>query len=440
MNLQIHGHFIDHKSDFIGTITITKGIITNITKSDSSSTPSIILPYHQLIFPGMIDIHVHAREDETGKQNYKEDYDTCQASAINGGVTSIAVMPNTPSPLTTVPQLEWHQKRCSTLDITICHYIGIGPSTNPLSTKHPYKVYTGPSVGPLFFTDIEILKQTLSNYKNQYVSFHVEDYHVLSQNKDKETHNERRPIQAVENALKYVLEMIEEFNLKAKLCHWTCTGNTIKMIQEHKNKGYKTKIEISPLNLYFNTSLTNTNPELWPYLQMNPSLQSEQDQKELIKFLASGFIDYIASDHAPHALSEKFKNFDNSETKYLNMLTQDKDECIKLSKQDCISGTPQLDTYGLISTWLMKEHNFPPQTIAKITSYNPGKFINKFTNRKYGKLKVGYVGSLTVLDMTNPTIVRRTDIKSKVGWSPFENIEFPGSVSLVIVNGKIVKQ
>jgi hypothetical protein len=61
-----------------------------------------------IVFPGMGDIHVHAREDETGEQCYKEDYDTCQAAAINGGLVHISVMPNTPAPLLTEHQLQWY--------------------------------------------------------------------------------------------------------------------------------------------------------------------------------------------------------------------------------------------------------------------------------------------------------------------------------------------
>ena len=148
MNLKISGHFVDYKNDFIGTIIVKKGIITEIIKDNvfEINIDKIIFPLiiednafeinidrNKIIFPGMIDIHVHAREDESQEQNYKEDYNTCQAAAINGGVVCIAVMPNTQKPLVTYEQLEWHQQRCKNLDVIVCNYVGIGPATKPLS-------------------------------------------------------------------------------------------------------------------------------------------------------------------------------------------------------------------------------------------------------------------------------------------------------------------
>ena len=198
----------------------------------------------------------------------------------------------------------------------------------------------------LFFENDDILRSTLSNYKGKSVSFHVEDASILSQNVNKETHDQQRPIIAIEIALAYVLNIIEEFDIKAKLCHWSCTGESIKMIQQHRNKGYKTTIEVSPLNLFFSTMDTTNHPERWPYLQMNPSLQSSIHQQELIQLLRTGFIDYIATDHAPHTLSEKFKNFENSEELYLSFLHHNKPECISKSKMDCISGTRRACTHS----------------------------------------------------------------------------------------------
>ena len=88
----------------------------------------------------------------------------------------------------------------------------------------------------------------------------------------------------------------------------------------------------------------------------------------------------------------------------------------------------------------MKEHDFTPKDIARITSYNPGKFVNKFLvdQPKMGKFKIGYPGSFTILDLNKSTTVQRNNIKSKAGWSPFENITFPISIDMVIINGKIM--
>src|ERR1700733_1735511 len=50
-----------------------------------------------LIFPGMGDIHIHARDDVSEREIYKEDFRTAAAAAIHGGVVQVADMPNNPA-------------------------------------------------------------------------------------------------------------------------------------------------------------------------------------------------------------------------------------------------------------------------------------------------------------------------------------------------------
>ena len=121
-------------------------------------------------------------------------------------------------------------------------------------------------------------------------------------------------------------------------------------------------------------------------------------------------VDYLASDHAPHTLEEKSRG---------------------------ISGQPHLDTYGAFVTWLLLEGGLTPERIAAVCSANPGEFVNPYTApRKFGRIEPGYVASLTVLNLARPVTVRREDLKTKCGWSPFEGVTFPGSVEAVFIEGK----
>ncbi len=434
-NAIIEGKFVNSDRTFKGQIQIIDGVIRKIGKNLGQA--DYTFDENHLIFSGFGDVHIHAREDETEIQNYKEDYDSVCKAAINGGVIHLTAMPNTPQPLIFQKHLEWHRKRTKELPLTVLNYGGIGPGTIPLEENVPYKAYTGPSVGPLFFKSEEQLRQTLIHYKKKSISFHVEDYDLLEENKNNDTHTNRRPVECILAALHYVLDLIEEFDIDAKLCHWTCGDESFEMIRMHRSKGYKTKIEVSPLNLFFDADLLEEKPELWPYLQMNPALQSKHHRLQLIEALREGFIDLVATDHAPHSLNEKFKNFE-SEEEYKKLKEIDLDKCKELSKQDGTSGTPQLDTFALIMTWLIKEHNFTPEDIARIASENPGNFINQFQNEKFGRIEEGYVGSLTVLNINKPTEFTRSNVKSKAGWSPFENITFPGSVAMVMHKGVVL--
>ncbi|MEK6921673.1 MAG: amidohydrolase family protein [Nanoarchaeota archaeon] len=447
-NIIVQGRFVNSDEEFFGQIEIDKrsGIITRV--GQDLGEPTYAYSDDFLIFPGFGDIHIHAREDETEKQCYKEDYHTVNEAAINGGVVHVSCMPNTPSPLTTEKQLQWHQEKCRPFPVMIFQYVGVGKHTLPLETAVPYKVFTGPSVGDLFFRNEAEVRDALQHYKGKSVSFHVEDYEVLEANKTAGTHSDRRPVACVETALAYVLQIIEDYDLEAKLCHWSTGGRSIEMIKAHRAKGYNTALEVSPLHLYFDADMLEETPERWPYVQMNPALQGREHRLQLIEGLRTGFIQYLATDHAPHTLDEKFKQFEppegssmTREEYYRHLKTNDVRECRRRACLDSTSGTPQLDTYGPFSTWLMQAQGFTAQDIARVAAENPGVFVNRFHNLpgKFGRVDVGYYGSLTVIDPATPITITREQLKTKCGWSPFEGVTFPGSVDATIIKGQICR-
>jgi dihydroorotase len=125
--------------------------------------------------------------------------------------------------------------------------------------------------------------------------------------------------------------------------------------------------------------------------------------------LRDGTADYLATDHAPHTIEEK---------------------------QRGVSGQPHLDTYGPFVTWLLVEQGFSPERIAATCAANPGVFVAPYQQDRFGRLLPGFVGSLTVLNLRRPTMVRRDDLRTRCGWSPFEGVTFPGSVEAVCVRGQ----
>src|SRR5438552_11530626 len=106
-----------------------------------------------LIFAGMGDIHIHARQDVTGRDSHKETFASASAAALHGGVVHVADMPNNPAP--PVDDAGYTAKErlvaAAKLPVHFTLYAGIGPGTRPLRRNVPYKAYMGPSVGDLFF-------------------------------------------------------------------------------------------------------------------------------------------------------------------------------------------------------------------------------------------------------------------------------------------------
>lgn len=375
-----------------------------------------------LLFAGMGDIHIHAREDVSGKNTYKEDFRSTCAAAKNGGLVHVADMPNNPIPPIDDGSYLAKMELTGKSDVPILLYAGIGPQTRPLSFKVPYKVYMGPSIGDLFFKTNEDLDAVLVHYKNQWVSFHCEDPEILEEHKSEKDHFTRRPLKAELMATDFALALIEKYDLTGKLCHYSA-GDGLAAIKRAKQKGLKVTCEVTPQHLFFSEEKIRNMPAAEQvHFQMNPPIRGESDAEKLLAALKAGEIDYLATDHAPHSKEEKEKG---------------------------MSGLPGLDTFAPFTTWLMKEKSVKPETIALIASENPGKFFNTFLSslnekselmKKWGKgmgfLEAGYSASFTVLNVNRPVTITREKLQTKAAWSPFLDVTFPGSLEALYLRGQ----
>ncbi len=365
-------------------------------------------PDHCLIFAGMGDIHIHARDDAGESETHKEDFLTAARAAIHGGVVHVADMPNNPSPPICDASYSQKLRHLSTRQapIHITLYAGIGPGTRPLSSPVPYKAYMGPSVGDLFFRKLADLDETLQHYRGCCVSFHCEDPELLSAHQAAASHELRRPPECEISATRFALQMIEKHDLSGKLCHYSVQQG-LPLIRQAKSAGLDVTCEVTPHHLFFDDTQINDDNRGW--MQMNPPLRSAADRGAMLDGLRDGTLDYLATDHAPHTLAEK---------------------------QQGVSGQPHLDTFGPFVSWLIRDQSFRPERIAEICCRNPGRFVNPYTApRKFGEIGPGFSAALSVLNLNQPQTVRREDLKTKCGWSPFEGLEFPGSVEAVLVDG-----
>ena len=405
----VEGRLVDVDGVRHGQVAIENGRIAAV--GSALGQPDHVFDEGCLIFAGMGDIHIHAREDVSGRDNYKETFVSAAQAALHGGVVHVADMPNNPA--APVDDASYAAKQDlvarAALPVTFTLYAGIGPGTRPLIRPAPYKAYMGPSVGELYFSTLEELDRTLAAYRGLDVSFHCEDPVLLRQHAGEATHERRRPPECELSATRFALQMIEKYDLRGKLCHYS-VGEGLLLIRAARARGVHVTAEVTPHHLFFDTlMITETNR---PWMQMNPPLRSLADRNAMLQALREGTIDYLATDHAPHTLAEKERG---------------------------MSGQPHLDTYGPFVTWLHTEQGIAPERIAAICSANPGAFVNPYSQELFGRLLPGYAGSLTVLDLKRPTTVRREDLKTLCGWSPFEGMTFPGSVTAVYIRGRRVQ-
>ena len=371
-----------------------------------------------LLFAGMGDVHIHAREDVSGKNSYKEDFLSALEAMKNGGLTHAGDMPNNPVPPIDNASYESKFNLAQKAHRCLWLYAGIGPNTRPLSYKVPYKVYMGPSIGELYFKDLKTLDETLSHYRGQHVSFHCEDPEVLEAHSLAATHHERRPVEAETVATRDALMLIEKYGLIGKLCHYS-SHEGLKLIREARLRGVNVSIEVTPQHLYFD--LEHLEDSRLKSFQMNPPIRHHHDREALKSALRNGEIQYLATDHAPHTKEEKEKG---------------------------TSGLTGLDTYAGFVTWLLNE-GFSPELMAKVCAENPGDFHNQFlaswnlldqnkTNLGLGVgfLKPGFLANFTILRPNHPETVTVDKLRTKVLHSPFLGVTFPGSLKRLFIKGK----
>lgn len=396
------------------TISRNKGVLME----NEDEAPDLVFD-KGYIFPGFIDLHVHAREDTSGDWTHKECYRTAGKAAIAGGVTGFADMPNTPVPLISEDQYKEKSMISRQSGMEVLLYAAIGPDTHPFSFRVPYKLFMGKSIGPLFFSSRKDIRNALSRYTGQSVSFHCEDPTILDTHASEATHARRRPPEAEIEAVEFAMEMIEEFDLRGKLCHISSSG-ALPLIEKAKHDGLNVTVEATPHHLLLQDNgdgiefpanlkrAEETNPE--GYYQVNPPIREGKDRKALFDAFDQGKIDYLATDHAPHTFEEKDRG---------------------------ISGMPHLDTFGH-SVGCLLDLDVSPEILGRTAAYNPAQFIREFGFLPRD-LKEGNLAHFTILS-PDPQVIRNDRMFTRCGWNPFAGYEFPWQVACTVHRGRFWKK
>jgi dihydroorotase len=152
--------------------------------------------------------------------------------------------------------------------------------------------------------------------------------------------------------------------------------------------------------------------ELGTRIKCNPAIKTAGDRDALLGAAASGVIDVIATDHAPHTLEEKERPYFSAP-----------------------SGLPLVQHSLLMLLELHARGSLTLPAIVQKAAHNPAALFG-IVDRGY--LREGYFADLVAVDLTRRTVVTADSLYYKCGWSPLEGIELGSSVFLTIVNGEIV--
>lgn len=385
MGLVLEGKVASAKGIAEMQVGIEGGKITAVKKSGLGGRK--IRP-KGIIFPGFIDPHVHLREPGW---THKEDFATGSKAALHGGVTCVLDMPNNKVPAKTAKALREKKRLAKKATIDILFYGMVDGNAKELMRMAPlvagYKVYMSETTGTRGVRREE-LSTLLRGLPKKLVSFHCEDRGIVEKDSS-------RPLAAEVIAIRDAVSLSKKLNLVSNICHLS-TMEGFRCI----TRGY---CEASPLHALFSKNDAGRNP----LLTMNPPLRSKEDRDFIFRALLKGKIDFLATDHAPHTLAEKWEG---------------------------AKGCPGLDTYGAFVSLLMKK-GCSFGNVLEMTSGN----ISRVLSLHKGTMAVGYDADFTSIEM-KPKKVEKKDLETKCRWSPFEGKTFPGRVSMTVKGGEIAFQ
>ena len=412
---------VNEKKIFESDLLIQDGRIERIDSSIEAQG-DVIDAEGLYLLPGVIDDQVHFREPGlTDRGSIK----TESLSAIAGGTTSFMDMPNVIPP--TLTNELWKEKiQIASKDASANYSFYMGSSnTNieeiksiDLNEVCGLKVFMGSSTGNLLVDDEDTL-DAIFKESPVIIATHCEDTPMIEELEQSyikkygqdipvELHAE---IRSRESCLKSSVKAVNLANKHDANLH-ILHISTKEELDLFSNKNIEDKLitaEVCVPHLYFSA---DDYQEKGTLIKCNPSVKDKSDQEALRNALKEGYIDFVATDHAPHALEGKSNSY-----------------------VDCPSGMPSIQHTLLVLLELVKQGEFNLEDIPTYASHNVSK---RFKIKERGYIREGYWADLVLVDLDSLQTVSRENVSYFCGWSPFEGDTFHSKVVGTFVNGNLV--
>lgn len=415
------GHVVDPVAGRNGQfdVLIDGDRIVKIGKDIAAGDARVIeVPNGFLVTPGLIDMHVHLREPG---QEHKETIATGLASAVAGGFTAVACMPNT-SPVNDQAGItQFMLKRAAEVGLARVYPIGAvsmgsnGEQITEIGDLH--------QAGCVAITDdgkpvgSALLMRRALEYASMFKMPVIEHCEDPSLKGDGVAHE---GAVASMLGLKGIPSCAESIMAERDISIAELTGGhvhiahmsvreTLRAVRTGKERGIKVTCEVTPHHF------TLTDDAIRGYdtnTKMNPPLREEADRLAMIDGLRDGSIDVIATDHAPHHADEKALEFDKAPFGIVGCETAIP-LCVTRLIEPGIIGWPRL---------------------VELLSAAPARILNV----PGGTLTEGGVADLTVIAPEAPVTIRAAALKSKSKNTPFDGWEMRGAAAATIVGGKMV--
>ena len=425
MHTRIHinnATLVNEGRTFVGSLVIEDDTIAEII--EGTAAPSV--PGDETVdatgcylLPGVIDTHVHFRDPGLTD---KADMESESRAAAAGGVTTFFDMPNT-LPQTVTPEAVEEKTAYAYRHSHVNFGFFIG-ATNSNATQlariNPrrvcgIKVFMGASTGDMLVDKAAALRDIFEGARVPVVT-HCEDSALIAKNleafkaqygpdPDVRFHSAIRSEEACYKSTAQAVRLALETGARLHVAH-VSTARELKLLRRHA--GRFTAEACLPHLLFCEADYA----ELGARIKCNPAVKTAADRDALRHALTDGTIRTVATDHAPHRLSQK------------------QGGCVRAA-----SGIPMVQFSLPAMLDLVDEGVLPVERLVELMCHNPATLFD-IENR--GFLREGYKADLVLVRPRSLWTLPPCRIESKCGWSPLEGHTFRWRVEKTYCNGFLI--
>lgn len=399
------------------SLEMADGLITKISEQPIAGS---IDATGKLLIPGLVDLHTHLREP--GKED-SETVLTGSRAAAAGGFTAVSAMANTNPVADTAGVVEQVYRLGK--EAGLCDVNPIGAVTKGLNGEQLSEIaaMADSAAKVRIFSDDGkcvsdplLMRRALEYVKtfNGLIAQHAQDPKLTVNSQMNEGSVSARiglvgwPAVAEEAIIARDILLADHVSSRLHICHVTTAGG-VALIKWAKDRGIQVTAEVTPHHLLLTDELVENYD---PIYKVNPPLRTEKDVWALREALATGVIDIVATDHAPHPIEDK--------------------DC---EWQAAAFGMVGLETALSVVVKAMIESKLMDwQRLVQVMSTTPAQ-IAGYSNQGRS-IEVGAPANMLLIDPAAKWQVRRDRLNSKSKNTPFDGMELPAVITDVFYNGK----
>ena len=426
-----HAQIVNERDRWKGSVWIREGRIAAVYGPEDTIPSEVrqnsdhLDATGQLLFPGVIDEHVHFREPGL---THKADIESESRAAIAGGVTSFMEMPNTKPPAVSHRELE--KKFTLAAEHAYANYSFYLGATNDnieeVGRTDPkrvcgIKLFMGASTGNMLVDNAETIERIFAD-SPVLIACHCEDEATIRANTSYyqqqygddipvEYHSRIRSEEACYLSSSRAVELARKHGARLHILHLSTAKELDLFEPSQYSRQKKITAEACTHHLWFQQD--DYGP-MGTRIKWNPAIKNLRDREALRQALNNNRIDVVATDHAPHLPEEKDQPYMQGP-----------------------SGGPMIQHSLLAMLELQRQGAFSLETLVDKMCHNPARL---FQIHQRGFIRTGYWADLVLVDPRQSHRVHSGNLHYKCGWSPMEGHTFQHTITHTLVNGKIVYQ